>query len=450
VKVLLVSTNTLTEPYPPYPIGLDYVRSAISPPHQVKIVDMNEIKCGEALAGVLSQYLPDIIGLSIRNIDNIDEANVKTFVEDIREIVGIIRSRSKGLIVLGGSGFTILPGEFMSRLDADFGIVGEGERLQLLLEALAKNGSISGIPGVVTGTGPVEFPKPWPQPFHRGFSQDDSHTSFYLKRGGMLNLQTKRGCPFKCIYCTYPAIEGERFRFAPPEEVAETAKMLQNTGAKYLYITDATFNGSYEYSLKVAAAFKKAKISIPWGGFFTPLYPPMPDYYRVLADAGLRHVEFGTEALSNSILESYGKPFCIDDIMASHRAAIAADLHVAHYLMLGGPGESKSTVQETLANADGLKRAVFFVFSGVRIYPRTILHDLAVKEGQIGPHDNLLEPSFYWSPKVRREMVTELVKAHADNRMNWVIGAGSPQTLKGLARLHARGHTGPLWEQLIR
>ena len=450
MKVLLVSTNTLTEPYPPYPIGLDYVRSAISPPHQVKIVDMNELKCGEALAGVLSQYSPDIIGLSIRNIDNMDEANVKTFIEDIREIIGIIRSCSKGLIVLGGSGFTILPGEFMSRLDADFGIVGEGERLQLLLRALEKNECLSGIPGIVTGTGTVEFPEPWPQSFHRGFCQDNSHTSFYLKRGGMLNLQTKRGCPFKCVYCTYPAIEGKRFRFAPPVKVAETAKMLQDAGAKYLYITDATFNGSYEHSLKVAAAFKKAGVSIPWGGFFTPLYLPMPDYYRILADAGLRHVEFGTEALSDSILDSYGKPFRIDDVVASHRAAAAANLHVAHYLMLGGPGEDKDTVQETLANADGLEKSIFFVFSGVRIYPRTVLYDLAVKEGQIGSHGNLLEPSFYWSPKVRRETVTELVKTHAGNRMNWVIGAVSPQTLKGLARLHARGHIGPLWEQLIR
>jgi radical SAM superfamily enzyme YgiQ (UPF0313 family) len=320
----------------------------------------------------------------------------------------------------------------------------------LLLRALEKNEGLSGIPGVVSGTGPVVFPEPWPQSFHRGFSLDNSHTSFYLKRGGMLNLQTKRGCPFNCIYCTFPHIEGRRFRFTPPGEVAETAKMLQDAGAKYLYITDATFNGSYEHSLKVAAAFKKAGVSIPWGGFFTPLRLPMPDYYRILADAGLRHVEFGTEALSNSILDAYGKPFRIDDVVASHRAAAAAGLHVAHYLMLGGPGEDKDTVQDTLAHADDLEKSVFFVFNGVRIYPRTVLYDLAVKEGQIGPHGNLLEPSFYWSPKVRRETVTELVKTHADNRMNWVIGAVSPQALKGLARLHARGHIGPLWEQLIR
>jgi len=53
----------------------------------------------------------------------------------------------------------------------------------------------------------------------------------------MLNLQTKRGCPFKCVYCTYPAIEGDRFRFyAPRGSSRETAKTLQEAGAKYLYL----------------------------------------------------------------------------------------------------------------------------------------------------------------------------------------------------------------------
>ncbi len=440
----------MMEPYPPYPIGLDYVMNAISPPHQVRIADMNELKKGgDTLAGILSRYQPDIIGLSIRNIDNIDEANVRTFTDEIRELISIIRRHSKGFIVLGGSGFTILPGEFMNRLDADFGVIGEGERLQFLLQALERNESVSGLPGIVTRDSPVVFPEPWSRSFHRSFSLDHSHTSFYLKRGGMLNLQTKRGCPFKCIYCTYPHIEGTRFRFAPPGEVADTARTLQDAGAKYLYITDSTFNGSREHSLEVAAAFKKAGISVPWGGFFTPL-PPPPDYYRILADAGLMHVEFGTESLSNPMLDSYRKPFHLDDVFISHRFAVDAGLHVAHYLMLGGPGEDESTLKETLANADRLEKTVFFVFSGVRIFPHTSLHDLALEEGQIKPQCNLLEPAFYWSPALHREMVMHLVKKHAGSRMNWVIGSGSQQTLKNLARLHARGRVGPLWEQLIR
>jgi radical SAM superfamily enzyme YgiQ (UPF0313 family) len=449
VKVLLISTNTMTEPYPTYPIGLDYVMNAISPPHQVRTVDMNELKDGNALAGVLSQYLPDIIGLSIRNIDNVDDANVKTFIEDIGELIGIIRRHSKGLIVLGGSGFTILPGELMNRLDADFGIIGEGERLQLLLQALERNESVSDLPGILTRNGPVAFPEPWSQSFPRGSFPDHAYTSFYLKRGGMLNLQTKRGCPFKCIYCTYPHIEGTRFRFTEAEEVADTGRMLQYAGARYLYLTDSTFNGSYDHSLKVAAAFKKAGVSVPWGGFFTPTAPP-PDYYRILADAGLMHVEFGTEALSNRMLDSYGKPFHVNDVYTSHRAALDAGLHVAHYLMLGGPGENEDSLKETLANADGLEKTAFFVFNGVRIYPHTPLYDLAVAEGQIEPHRNLLEPAFYWSPALHRETVIELVKDHAGSRSNWIIGSGSQQTFRYVARLHARGHVGPLWERLIR
>jgi radical SAM superfamily enzyme YgiQ (UPF0313 family) len=225
--------------------------------------------------------------------------------------------------------------------------------------------------------------------------------------------------------------------------------MLQDAGARYLYVTDSTCNGSYEHSLKVAAAFKKAGISIPWGGFFTPTAPP-PDYYSFLADAGLMHVEFGTEAISNRVLEAYGKPFHIDDVFSSHREALAAGLHVAHYLMLGGPGENKDTLKKTLDNADRLEKTAFFVFSGIRIYPHTALYDLALEERQVEPNWNPLEPRFYWSPALQRETVVEHVKDHAGNRSNWVIGTGSQLTFKYIAKLHARGRVGPLWEQLIQ
>jgi radical SAM superfamily enzyme YgiQ (UPF0313 family) len=439
----------MTEPYPVYPLGLDYVLHAISPPHQVKTIDMNEVKSSSALAEVLSQYLPDIIGLSIRNIDNTDEDNVKTFIGNIRELIAVIRQHSKGLIILGGSGFTILPIECMARLDADFGIIGEGERLQLLLQALERNERVDNIPGIVTRNSPATFTEPWSWSFERGVLPDHSYIPFYLKRGGMLNVQTKRGCPFKCVYCTYPHIEGTQFRFADPAEVANTARMLQDAGARYLYITDSTFNGNYEHSLEVAAAFRKAGISIPWGGFFTPTAPP-PDYYTILAQAGLKHVEFGTEALADRVLASYGKPFHADDVFISHREALSAGLHVAHYLMTGGPGENEDTLRETLTNADRLEKTVFFIFNGIRLYPHTTLYNLAIKEGQIEPRCDLLEPVFYWSPSLPRKTAIDLVKNHIGSRTNWVIGSGPPQMYKIIERLHARGHVGPLWERLIQ
>ncbi len=449
MKVLLVSTNTMTQPYPTYPIGLDYVMNAISPPHQVRNVDMNELKDVQALAVALADFAPEVIGISIRNIDNADDTHTETFIGKIGGLIETIRRHSQGVIVLGGSGFTILPGEFMARLDADYGVIGEGERFPLLLDALERKASTDGLPGVVTGRGPVVFPEPLPSSFGRGRIPDHSYTAFYLKRGGMLNLQTKRGCPFHCIYCTYPHIEGRRLRFSEPDDVARTARRLQDAGAKYLYLTDSTFNGSYEHSLEVALAFQKAGVSIPWGGFFTPTLPP-PDYYRMLADAGLMHVEFGTESLSNPVLDAYRKPFSTEEVFASHKRAIGAGLHVAHYLMVGGPGENEATLHASLSNADLLEKTVFFVFGGIRIYPHTALYELAVEEKQIEPDANLLDPTFYWSPALRREAVIEQMRKHATDRGNWIIGAGPPQMYRMISRLYSQGHVGPLWEFLIK
>lgn len=448
MKVLLVSTNTLTQPYPTYPIGLDYVAQAVSPPHEVKCVDMNELKDAEALAAVVADYRPQVVGISIRNIDNIDDAHPEAFVGRVENLIGAVRGVSESAIVLGGSGFTILPAQFMARLDADYGVIGEGERFPLLLRALDNNEPVSDLPGIVVRGGPALLPEPLPRSIELGVLPDHDYRPFYLQRGGMLNLQTKRGCPFRCSYCTYPLIEGGRFRFVPPDAVARTARMLQDAGAKYIYLTDSTFNGSYEHSLQVALAFRKARVSIPWGGFFTPTAPPR-DYYRALADAGLMHVEFGTESLSERMLSSYGKPFLVKDVLDSHQAALAAGLHVAHYLMLGGPGENEATLERTLAASDFLEKSVFFVFGSVRIYPRTPLHETALKEGQIAPDTNLLEPAFYWSRALSRETAAARLHEHAAGRLNWVIGSGPPAMQRMMARLYARGHAGPLWERLI-
>jgi radical SAM superfamily enzyme YgiQ (UPF0313 family) len=449
MKILLVSTNTVQHPYPTYPLGLDYVMNAISPPHQVSCIDMNEVKESAGIVAVLADLRPDVIGISIRNIDNTDDTRTEAFIGEISTLIDTIRRHSQGVIVLGGSGFTILPGEFMARLDADFGIIGEGERFPLLLEALERQESVSELPGVIARKGPAVYPEPLQASYRRGGIPDHSYRSYYLKRGGMLNLQTKRGCPFHCIYCTYPHIEGRRLRFAEPTEVGQTARMLQEAGAKYLYITDSTFNSHYEHSLDVALAFKKAGLSIPWGGFFTPTAPP-PDYYRILADAGLTHVEFGTESLADPTLRAYGKPFLAEDVFTSHRLAGDAGLHVAHYLMIGGPGENQDTLEETLFQTERLDKTVFFVFAGIRIYPHTVLHTLALQERKIQDGDDLMEPTFYWSSALHRETVLNRIKDHAADRENWVVGSGPPRMYRMMSRLYARGHAGPLWEFLIR
>ncbi len=447
-KVLLISANRMKQPYPVYPLGLDYVAGALSPFYETKIIDMNVDMPVDALGNAIRAFAPDYIGLSIRNIDNTDTLNSYGFLRDYQDLVKCIRQNSRAPLILGGSGYTIFPLEFLRALKADYGIAGEGESFLLLLNALESQSPTSGIPGLVTkNTEAVEY-RTWAGDIHRTFDPDALHTRYYLSYGGMLNLQTKRGCPFRCSYCTYPHIEGAKMRLFDPDDIARQARALQDAGAKYIFMTDSAFNASYEHSRLVADALIRAGLSIPWGGFFAPTTPP-EDYYQRLADAGLTHVEFGTESLCDTMLSTLRKPFRQDNVLKAHAKAMDANLFIAHYFLLGGPGENEQTIQQTLLGIDQLDSGVFFFFCGIRIYPHTALYETALQEGQIHPSQNLLEPVFYRSPQISDVEIVERVETHAAGRLNWLIGAGESKATRILPRLYERGHTGPLWEHLI-
>ncbi len=449
MKVLLISANTLREPYPVYPLGLDYVAGAIGENHQVQILDMNSPDGYDLLAAVIKEFSPDVIGLSLRNIDNTDTTDPRGFIGQYRTIVDVIRKHSDARLILGGSGFTIFPVETMQALDADYGVIGEGERLALLLNAIENRKDAGTIPGVVTPETHKSLPEPWEGKITRRINPNPANLQFYLQNGGMLNLQTKRGCHFKCVYCTYPHIEGHHLRLMDPEETAAAALKLQASGAKYFFITDSVFNADCSHSLAVARAFKRNRVSIPWGAFFAPLKQP-EDYFRIMADAGLTHVEFGTDSLSNPVLASYCKPFRDQQVFEIHQDAIDAGLYVAHYFLLGGPGENPQTLKETLAGVGRLEKSALFFFCGMRIYPATALYDIAVKQGQIAEGRSILEPVFYRSPFIDSDEIVRQVQKEANKRLNWVIGAGGEETAKIVSRLYQRGHCGPMWEYLIR
>jgi len=449
MRVLLVSGNTHTKPYPVYPLGLDYVAGALPERHPVCIVDMNAQEAGEPLAQAIEAFAPEVIGLSIRNVDTTDATRPDGFFKKHRDLVGAIRAQSAAPLVLGGSGFTIFPEPMMRELGADYGIIGEGERLALLLDALERGEDVAPTPGIVTQHSAAVVPPPWSGTITRRFDPSLPHVGFYLKRGGMLNLQTKRGCGFNCIYCTYPFIEGRALRLFDPEEVGQTARRLQDAGARYIFVADAAFNSSGTHSMAVARAFVKAGVSIPWGAFFAPVNAER-DYFRALADAGLSHVEFGSDSLSDPVLKAYRKPFRAEHVFRAHAAALEAGLHVAHYFLFGGPGENSDTVDETLERIEQLGRCALFLFCGMRIYPNTELYGLARHDGQVADTRGLQESVFYQPSGIGSEEVLARVRRQAQERLNWLIGDGGEPAARVLERMHARGHYGPLWEHLLR
>ncbi len=448
MKILLVSPNTLTIPYPVYPLGLDYVAASISPAHTVKIVDLNVLS-ENAFFSMLADFSPDIIGISCRNVDNTDACDPLYFIRQYREFIQKIRQQSRAVLVCGGAGFTILPEEIFKELDADYGIIGEGERFGMLVDALADGGDPTGIPGLLSREQPAIPPSPWPGTPKRWVNKNADHFAYYLNKGGMFNLQTKRGCSFRCIYCPYPHIEGRRHRFFATEEIARTALALEKNGAQYFFITDSTFNSDIDHSLRVAKALRKTGVTIPWGAFFAPRKLPN-GYFEEMAASGLTHAEFGTESMSAQMLATYRKPFTIDDVFAAHKQAVAAGVHAAHYFLLGGPGENSHTVEETIDHIEQIKQSVFFFFIGIRIYPHTEIYDIALQENTITPDTSLIKPVYYQPKQISARQIEKRVLAQARGRINWIAGSGGKKAAEVVNRMFAKGYSGPLWEYLIR
>ncbi len=61
-----------------------------------------------------------------------------------------------------------------------------------------------------------------------------------------------------------------------------------------------------------------------------------------------------------------------------------------------------------------------------------------------------MRPVFYEPGRIGSDEIVRRLKKQAEGRPNWVTGAGGEATTRVISRLYSRGHTGPLWEYLIR
>lgn len=448
MKILLISANRLAHPHPVYPLGLDYLAAALSESCEVRRADL--LSPSDALhpLEVAERFCPDVVGVSLRNIDNTDAMDPHAFIEGYRVLVSGVRERCSGVIVVGGAGFTIAPEAILEQVGADLGLLGEGERMAQLVDSLAQGGDAREVPGVLYPGETAVMPSPLEVLPGRRLPADPAALAPYLARGGILNLQTKRGCPYHCSYCTYPHLEGHRIRRADPVEVAEAALALQGAGARFLFMTDAAFNADEEHGVAVAEAMLRAGVRTPWGAFFAPRTSD-PGYFSTLARAGLTHVEFGTESLVPRVLAALGKPFSPDSVHESHQAALRAGLHIAHYFMLGGPSEDEGSLRATFAAARRLRRCVCFFFAGVRVFPGTALHEMARAEGQISGDTDPLVPIFYAPPGLSMERLHSVIAEEVRGESRFYIGAGGSRIARVVDKMYDLGYSGPLWERLI-
>jgi radical SAM superfamily enzyme YgiQ (UPF0313 family) len=450
-RILLINANRCTTPDPVFPLGLVHLNAALRRAgHQS--VWLDGLSDADDFEQKVRDSRPDFVGISLRNIDDVLIRKRETFFAELAPLTAELRRFTKCPIILGGSGFSIFPRELFELAGADFGIIGEGETALLrLIAALEAGTDSSNIPGLVfRHEGRTIVNPPSANSLSDSLSAADWPTrvaAHYLTTGGTLNLQTQRGCSFRCCYCTYPVIEGRQHRRRSGEMVASEFEQLQGLGAKYVFMVDSVFNSSPAHVAEICEGLVRRKMKIPWGCFLRP-QGLSRDLMHLMTGAGLAHIEFGSDSFCDEVLSAYQKGFTFEDILLSSELARQAGIDFCHYLIAGGPGETQSTLVRSFENSRRLAEAIIMAVVGMRIYPGTELFERAVGEGRISRDADLLAPVYYLSPGLQQDEVFRQLQEFAQRSPNWVVGDPEPSYTKLVARLRQRGIVGPLWSYL--
>ncbi len=399
MRALMVSANKEQINLLTPPLGLACVAAAAQRAgHEVKMVDlMGENDTTAIIKEAIGVFQPDIIGISVRNIDDQNMESPKVFLDQARELVAACRSFSKAPIVLGGAGYSIFPESALEYLGADIGIQGEGEdSFPVLLEHIEQNRPLSGLPNLYLRGRGLQGARRFTRNLDSFLLPDPLQLPTFIYEGEdfWLPVQTRRGCPMKCGYCSTETIEGCLVRKRSPQVIVQWLARWVEAGISRFHFVDNTFNLPPSYALTLCSQIIDAGLKISWRCI---LYPGNVDekLVRMMAKAGCKEASLGFESGCKRILKGMNKRFNLSHIRRTSRMLAGNGISQMGFLLLGGPDETKTSVEESLSFADSLRLNALKVTIGIRIYPHTRLAAIASEEGMIAEDDNLLFPRFY-------------------------------------------------------
>ena len=416
-------------PWPVMPLGLCYIATSLEAQgYEVRVSDLCFVKkTQQFLMEEIKQFQPDAIGISIRNIDNVNLCHPFFYLESIRESVFKVCQRySEAPIILGGPAIGIAPELIMDYFGADYAIAGEGEQaildwLQFLQHQKffknfyyrAEDQKIA-IPQMHSL--PYRYPI-HPQPFKWIRYLD------YLKKGASVNIQSKRGCVFNCLYCSYNQIEGHHYRLRDPVDVIdEVEEWLFHSSPKCFEFVDSTFNSPQSHAIKICEEIIRRSLKT---SFTTMGLNPgclSLELLQTMKASGFHQGMCSPDSASPLMLENLQKNFDLDDLKKSVELFKKVNLRIFWFFILGGPGETKETVEETLNFCKKYiaPEDVIHFTIGFRVFPNTPLEKFLRQQYSLEGADLFFYPKFYCSPEIAPTEILKMIHQEAKRFSNFI------------------------------
>lgn len=407
--VVLINTNEMQPPIAP--LALDYIGDTLTDArYRVHLVDLNFAEDDAAIDHAMNGIHPVAVGLTFRNTDDCFLPSGEYFVPRLAQIVQRIRQCTDAPIVLGGCGYSIFPAVLAAKVNADFGIRADGELSFLqLVNGLAVGKLDRTIPGLVHRSQEAPFvvnPPADARPLRIPPSRNTIDNARYFRQGGMGNIETKRGCPYPCIYCADPVAKGRHVRTRDPQELADEVETLLRRGVDVLHLCDGEFNVPPEHAMAFCQALIDRGLGerVRWYAYAT-VHPFPPELAEVARRAGCVGINFGIDSANDAVLTRLRRGYQRRHIDATVRACQFNGIRIMLDLLIGAPGETPATVADSIGHLKTLNPDRVGAATGVRLYPGTPLAESIRRSGPLpdNPHlhgcveDNadLLKPVFY-------------------------------------------------------
>lgn len=355
--------------------------------HQVKILDLTALGLsGNSISRLISGETPDIIGITAMT-PNINSAiNVARQAKEVNDDI---------VVVLGGAHATLFPIETLRLVpEVDIVIHGEGEETMAeLVETLEKGEVVSPQTLGVAYRENREIRFSQKRPY---ISDLDClpYPSFHLlpmnkyrlhpphgKQSPSIPILTSRGCPNRCIYCS-KSVFGNKYRANSSKYIVdEIVFLMEKFNAKEITFYDDVFTLDQKRIYGLCDELDKRGIEIPWT-CETRVNLVNRDLLERMNRSGCYLIAYGVESGNQTVLNNLKKDITVEQANHAFELTHSVGIQTIAYFMLGSPGETPETINETIELAKKLDPD-FAQFSISTPFPGTELFKIASKNGGV-------------------------------------------------------------------
>jgi len=370
----------------------------------------------------VKDFQPDIVGLSIRNLDNGSYLDPQWVLPITKEVAGLVRSISQATIVCGGPAFNILPRECFDYVEPDLGIVGAGgETFSDLAGRLAASEPYTDLPGLVyRQDGEITFSEdPSVPTVMKPPRLEDMDLSQYAEAGFGIGVVTKLNVfANPAASPTARSDDEEQRSMRPIQEVIDEVKDLdQRLGLHKVFFVANRFNVPLDHAKSFCRALIDAGLKLDWNTVLAPQSCD-PELIGLMKQSGCTMVIVGdlvVDAHDRDVLKDR-----LDQMRQVCRMCEDGDLQYTVGQTFGAPGETPETVEQKLDFLRDIHPAVANIRVGIRMLPGSRVTARAREEGRVFDDKDLIQPTFYIAEPVKDWIVNHL-QDEASHNPTWSV-----------------------------